>query len=84
MANGSVVDPGVVAARVSNNTLPQAIDDNAFVSLNGTVTIDVLSNDADADGDGLKVSRASVDIGSVSVVDNKLSYVTQPQYYGEL
>ncbi|WP_374043405.1 Ig-like domain-containing protein [Vibrio alginolyticus] len=83
LANGSVVDPGVVAARVSNNTLPQAIDDNAFVSLNGTVTIDVLSNDADADGDGLKVSRASVDIGSVSVVDNKLSYVTQPQYYGE-
>ncbi|WP_395233741.1 Ig-like domain-containing protein [Vibrio alginolyticus] len=83
LANGSVVDPGVVAARVSNNTLPQAIDDNAFVSLNGTVTIDVLSNDTDADGDGLKVSRASVDIGSVSVVDNKLSYVTQPQYYGE-
>ncbi|MCR9985862.1 Ig-like domain-containing protein [Vibrio antiquarius] len=83
LANGSVVDPGVVAARVNNNALPQAIDDNAFVSLNGTVTLDVLSNDTDADGDGLKVSRASVDIGSVSVVDNKLSYVTQPQYYGE-
>ncbi|MCR9310828.1 Ig-like domain-containing protein [Vibrio diabolicus] len=83
LANGSVVDPGVVGARVSNNALPQAIDDNAFVSLNGTVTLDVLSNDTDADGDGLKVSRASVDIGSVSVVDNKLSYVTQPQYYGE-
>ncbi|HHF3003037.1 TPA: Ig-like domain-containing protein [Vibrio diabolicus] len=83
LANGSVVDPGVVAARVNNNALPQAIDDNAFVSLNGTVTLDVLSNDTDADGDGLKVSRASVDIGSVSVVDNKLSYVTQPQYYGD-
>ncbi len=84
LANGSVVDPGVVAARVSNNTLPQAIDDNAFVSLNGTVTIDVLSNDTDADGDGLKVSRASVDIGSVSVVDNKLSYVTQHSTTGRL
>ncbi len=83
LANGSVVDPGVVAARVNNNALPQVSDDNAFVSLNDTVMIDVLNNDTDADGDKLKVSRASADIGIVSVVDNKLSYATQPQYYGK-
>ncbi|WP_198104900.1 choice-of-anchor U domain-containing protein, partial [Vibrio vulnificus] len=53
MANGSVVDPGGVAARASSNALPQASDDTAVVTRNGSVVIDVLSNDTDADGDSL-------------------------------
>ncbi|MGO3421779.1 MAG: Ig-like domain-containing protein [Pseudoalteromonas distincta] len=36
--------------------------------------IDVLVNDTDADSDSLSISAASVDSGSVSVVDNKLQY----------
>ncbi|MBE4606384.1 hypothetical protein BOO28_01460 [Vibrio navarrensis] len=82
MANGSVVDPGGVAARASSNALPQASDDTAVVTRNGSVVIDVLSNDTDADGDSLTLSSASVDIGSVSVVNNQLSYTTQSQFYG--
>ncbi|WP_391856880.1 Ig-like domain-containing protein [Vibrio cidicii] len=82
MANGSVVDPGGVAARASSNALPQASDDTAVVTRNGSVVIDVLSNDTDADGDSLTLSSASVDIGSVSVVNNQLSYTTQSQFFG--
>ena len=36
--------------------------------------IDVLVNDTDADSDSLSITAASVDSGSVSVVDNKLQY----------
>ncbi|WP_229599853.1 Ig-like domain-containing protein [Vibrio navarrensis] len=82
MANGSVVDPGGVAARASSNALPQASDDTAVVTRNGSLVIDVLSNDTDADDDSLTLSSASVDIGSVSVVNNQLSYTTQSQYFG--
>ncbi|EHA1125584.1 tandem-95 repeat protein, partial [Vibrio navarrensis] len=82
MANGSVVDPGGVAARASSNALPQASDDTAVVTRNGSVIINALSNDTDADGDSLTLSSASVDIGSVSVVNNQLSYTTQSQFFG--
>ncbi|WP_369435801.1 Ig-like domain-containing protein [Vibrio cidicii] len=83
MANGSVVDPGGVAARASSNALPQASDDTAVVTRNGSVVIDVLSNDTDADGDSLTLLEgASADIGSVSVVNNQLSYTTQSQFFG--
>ncbi|WP_338018308.1 Ig-like domain-containing protein [Vibrio navarrensis] len=82
MANGSVVDPGGVAARASSNALPQASDDTAVVTRNGSVVIDVLTNDTDADGDSLTLSSASVDIGSVNVVNNQLSYTTQSQFFG--
>ncbi|WP_159064845.1 Ig-like domain-containing protein [Thaumasiovibrio subtropicus] len=83
MANGTVVDPGGVAARATTNTLPTANDDTASVSRNSSVTIDVLSNDVDTDGDALTLSSASTNIGSVSIVDNKLFYEAASQFFGD-
>ena len=41
---------------VPDNTPPVAMDDGANVPSNGSVAIDVLANDTDADGNGLSIS----------------------------
>ncbi|WP_350608831.1 Ig-like domain-containing protein, partial [Pseudoalteromonas sp. AC40-MNA-CIBAN-0181] len=51
------------------NTDTATMDEDAAPLL-----IDVLVNDTDADSDSLSITAASVDSGSVSVVDNKLQY----------
>ncbi|UXI03214.1 Ig-like domain-containing protein [Photobacterium sp. TY1-4] len=82
VANGSVVDPGGVAARATGNTAPKALSDTVSVSRNGHIMIDVLANDSDADGHPLTVTNATADFGTVAVVGNWLSYTAKDQYYG--
>ncbi|MDF2153608.1 Ig-like domain-containing protein [Vibrio sp. CAU 1672] len=82
-ANGSVIDPGGVAVRASNNALPQAVDDRAIVSRNGQVMIDALDNDTDADGQPLTISHVAADFGTVTIVDNQLHYLAADQFYGQ-
>jgi len=81
-ANGSVVDPGGVAARATSNTIPKAQGDTVSVSRNGHIMIDALANDSDADGHALTIANATADFGSVGVVNNWLSYTAKDQFYG--
>ncbi|MET6759764.1 Ig-like domain-containing protein [Pseudoalteromonas sp. NCIMB_1079] len=57
------------------NDAPIANADTATMAEDAApMLINVLANDSDVDGDSLAISAASVDSGSVSVVDNKLQY----------
>ena len=79
--NGTIVDPGGVAT-ISSNTLPTAVNDNVYVALNSSVTVDVLSNDGDADNDTLSVVSATATFGSVSIEQNQVVYRAAQGFYG--
>ncbi|WP_043886925.1 Ig-like domain-containing protein [Vibrio sp. 16] len=79
--NGTIVDPGGVAT-TSSNTLPNAVNDNVYVALNSSVTVDVLSNDGDADNDTLSVVSATATFGSVSIEQNQVVYRAAQGFYG--
>ena len=71
-----VTDPQAVA--------PVAVNDTASVDEDGSVTIDVLANDSDPNGDPLRVTAASADNGSVTINANgTITYVPNPDYNGE-
>jgi len=84
IANGTVVDPGGVAVMISANHLPVAADDYLKVNVNNDLTIDVLGNDTDEDGDILVITSASANIGMVSIIDNTLYYISVTNYDGDI
>ncbi|WP_272166363.1 Ig-like domain-containing protein [Vibrio diabolicus] len=81
MANGSIVDPGGVAT-TSKNTLPVAVNDNVYVAINGSLQIDVLGNDSDADNDSLIITSASANFGTVSIENGMIAYRAADKFYG--
>ena len=61
----------IVSSLLPQNVAPDAIDDAASTNEGAAVTIDVLANDSDADGDGLSVSGFTQGTnGSVSLNAN--------------
>ncbi|GAA0691539.1 NEW3 domain-containing protein [Marinobacterium maritimum] len=70
-ANGTYSTSGSVTYVVDNpeavNTAPVATNDTASTTENTAVTIDVLSNDSDADGDSLSISSISGVNGSATI-----------------
>ncbi|MCF2859173.1 ExeM/NucH family extracellular endonuclease [Pseudoalteromonas sp. SMS1] len=81
--NGKIVDPGGVGVTQSDNKAPIAIDDTLEVVRNESVTLDVLANDSDADGDVLYVINAVAGRGSVSInTDSTLAYQSAQDYVG--
>jgi len=69
------VDAGIIAA--PSNIAPDAVDDSDSTAFNTAVTLDLLSNDADLDGDALSVTSLngqSVSVGDV--VDTNNGFVT--------
>ena len=87
----SVQDPGGNSASGSVlvdvapvNDGPVAEDDTADTLEDTTVTIDVLSNDTDVDGDALTVTEASALNGTVTInADSTLDYTPNPDFIGE-
>ncbi|NNF52662.1 MAG: cadherin-like domain-containing protein [Gammaproteobacteria bacterium] len=69
------MDEGTVTVMVSGNTAPEANDDSASTEAGTAVTIDVLSNDSDPDGDPLTISNIG-DAGNGSASDNGDGTVT--------
>jgi VCBS repeat-containing protein len=68
------------------NQGPVAIDDEASgIEDGGVITIDVLSNDSDADGDTLTITNATVPAGqgTVAIVDGKLEFTPAENFNGE-
>ena len=82
--NGAIVDPGGVGVMLTSNHLPVAIDDTVVMDVNAEQSIDVLINDTDEDGDVLTITSATVSIGSVSIVDGQLYYVSANNYGGDI
>ena len=65
------------------NDAPVSSDDTASTNEDTVVTIDVLGNDSDVDGDTLTVTAASATSGSVSVnADGTLAYQGNPDFNG--
>lgn len=79
----ATVTVSVVAAEPSNKA-PVAVDDSATVQTGQSVTIAVLANDRDADGDSLRVSRvAQGSKGAVSLNgDGSLTYTPAKNFKG--
>ena len=78
-ANGTVT----ITVIETPNTAPVVVPESVTVVAGNTVTIDVLSNDSDAEGDSLSVDSATAEYGSVSITaDNMLQYVASSDYHG--
>ena len=59
----------------SGNTFPTAVNDSVYTDLNQSVTIDVLSNDTDANGDTLSITSVdSGQFGSTTLSNGKVIY----------
>lgn len=72
-----------VSVTVDGNDAPVANNDNVTTAFNTSITIDVLSNDLDADGDALSVTSATVSSGSVVINDNNtLTYTPVSGFSG--
>ncbi|PKG83015.1 hypothetical protein CXF85_11755, partial [Colwellia sp. 75C3] len=82
LVNSMVFDPGGVAVMLSANQLPVAVDDYLEMTMNNEKTIEVLVNDTDEDGDLLIISSATVNIGTVDIVNNQLVYQPVANYIG--
>ncbi len=67
------------------NDDPVAVDDTATTDENTQVTVDVLANDTDVDGDTLTIKSATVpaDQGSVEIVDNKVVFTPATDFVGD-
>ncbi|ARO98591.1 Poly(beta-D-mannuronate) C5 epimerase 7 [Vibrio alginolyticus] len=67
------------------NDAPVAKDDAATTQEDTAVTIDVLLNDTDIDGDTLSIQSASVpsDQGTVEIVDGKLVFTPAENFHGD-
>ncbi len=68
----------------NGNHAPVAVDDSATSAINGSVVIDVLANDTDADGDPLSVQGVPTAMhGTVAVnADGTITYTPTPGYSG--
>ena len=57
------------------NDAPFATADTATMDEDAApITIDVLANDSDVDGDSLVISTASADVGTATIVNNQIQY----------
>ncbi|MGY5749469.1 tandem-95 repeat protein, partial [Vibrio antiquarius] len=67
------------------NDAPVAKDDTATTQEDTAVTIDVLPNDADVDGDKLSIQSASVPEaqGTVEIADGKLVFTPAENFHGD-
>ncbi|WP_052249673.1 cadherin-like domain-containing protein [Tateyamaria sp. ANG-S1] len=84
--NGGTDDGQAIISVGAVNDGPTAVDDTATTDEDTPVTIDVVANDTDPDGDALTITGASVpaDQGTVEVVDNKLVYTPAENFNGDV
>lgn len=77
-------DEAEVIINVNNKQdKPRAVADEAVTLENEAVTIDVLSNDSDPDGDELTlIDAGSPEHGETEIVDNKIVYTPEPGFVG--
>ncbi|MBY5932820.1 tandem-95 repeat protein [Tateyamaria omphalii] len=83
--NGGTDDGQAIVSVGAVNDGPTAVDDTATTDEDTPVTIDVVANDTDPDGDTLTITGASVpaDQGTVDIVDNKLFFTPAENFNGD-
>src|SRR5205085_1017978 len=80
---GSDAGQAYVVYGFSTNQPPVAVDDTATTDEDTAVTINVLANDSDPDGDAIVITGAptiSQGLGTVSVVNGQVVYNPSPNY----
>ncbi|HHG3077481.1 TPA: tandem-95 repeat protein [Vibrio parahaemolyticus] len=85
VTDGDLTDEANVTVTVTPvNDSPVAVDDTTSIQEDTAVTIDVLTNDTDVDGDKLSIESASVpkEQGTVEVVDGKLVFTPAENFNG--
>ncbi|WP_147104490.1 cadherin-like domain-containing protein [Tateyamaria sp. syn59] len=82
---GGTADGQAIVGVGAVNDGPTAVDDTASTDEDTPVTIDVLANDTDLDGDALTITGATVpaDQGTVEIVDNKLLFTPAENFNGD-
>nr|WP_238929441.1 tandem-95 repeat protein [Vibrio parahaemolyticus] len=86
VTDGDLTDEAKVTVTVTPvNDSPVAVDDTTSIQEDTAVTIDVLTNDTDVDGDKLSIESASVpkEHGTVEVVDGKLVFTPAENFNGD-
>ncbi|WP_156490889.1 tandem-95 repeat protein, partial [Marinomonas atlantica] len=86
ITDGTATDSADVTVTVApQNDGPVAVDDTASTSEDTVVTIDVLANDTDLDGDTLTITEASVpaEQGTVAIVDGKVQFTPADNFNGD-
>ncbi|MCI9711867.1 tandem-95 repeat protein, partial [Vibrio parahaemolyticus] len=85
VTDGDLTDEAKVTVTVTPvNDSPVAVDDTTSIQEDTAVTIDVLPNDSDVDGDKLSIQSASVPEaqGKVEIVDGKLVFTPAENFNG--
>ncbi|HIF5991354.1 TPA: tandem-95 repeat protein [Vibrio parahaemolyticus] len=86
VTDGDLTDEAKVSVTVTPvNDSPVAVDDTTSIQEDTAVTIDVLTNDTDVDGDKLSIESASVpkEQGTVEVVNGKLVFTPVENFNGD-
>ena len=82
-AFGAEARARVVVTVTDVNDAPEAVDDEAETPEDETVTVDVLANDTDADGDRLRVETVSAAAhGTAAVAGGAVTYAPEANYHG--
>ncbi|BAJ01929.1 Ig-like domain-containing protein [Shewanella violacea] len=74
VTNGTIIDPGFVGTKLTDNLAPNAVDDSVIIGVNEEVFIEILVNDTDPDGDELTIISANVNFGTVTIENNGVFY----------
>ncbi|HCG8423137.1 TPA: tandem-95 repeat protein [Vibrio parahaemolyticus] len=86
VTDGDLTDEAKVSVTVTPvNDSPVAVDDTVSTQQDTVVTIDVLPNDSDVDGDKLSIQSASAPEaqGKVEIVDGKLVFTPAENFNGD-
>ncbi|MCS0449573.1 tandem-95 repeat protein [Vibrio diabolicus] len=86
ISDGELEDEAQVLVTVNSvNDAPIALNDATITEEDTSVTIDVLPNDTDIDGDTLSIESASVpsDQGQVEIIDGKLVFTPTENFNGD-
>ncbi|MDF4691045.1 tandem-95 repeat protein, partial [Vibrio parahaemolyticus] len=86
VTDGDLTDEAKVTVTVTPvNDSPVAVDDTVSTQEDTVVTIDVLPNDSDVDGDKLSIQSASVPEaqGKVEIVEGKLVFTPAENFNGD-
>ncbi|UYW16578.1 tandem-95 repeat protein [Vibrio parahaemolyticus] len=86
VTDGDLTDEAKVSVTVTPvNDSPVAVDDTTSIQEDTAVTIDVLPNDTDVDGDKLSIQSATVPEaqGKVEIVDGKLVFTPAENFNGD-
>ncbi|HGS5466367.1 TPA: tandem-95 repeat protein, partial [Vibrio parahaemolyticus] len=85
VTDGDLTDEAKVSVTVTPvNDSPVAVDDTTSIQEDTAVTIDVLTNDTDVDGDKFSIQSATVPEaqGTVEIVDGKLVFTPAENFNG--